>query len=160
GMIRDQNVYSVAGEHPDLDKVIKGQKITPEDIKQFMEDPKVKEVLDSDPRNNVGGWFHKGASHLEVSKMFHDRDEAISEGKRLNQNEIYDHANREGIPTGGTAGDEAAAKAEAPKASMETARMTDEQLKERGFTQQDIEEGKHLPSVGGAAISKKEAESL
>jgi hypothetical protein len=115
GFMKDQPGFSVAGEHPELEKVIPGQKITPEAIKDYVNDPKVKEAL-KDPKNSVGGWFYKGNSHLEISKLFDNKDEAMAEGKRLNQVEIYDHANHKGIETGGTGGiEEAKAVAEEPK---------------------------------------------
>lgn len=103
GLIGNQKVFSVAGEYKDLDRPIKGEQIKPEDIKAYMEDPKVKAALAADPRNSVGGYVYKGNSYLEVSKLFHDKGEAIKEGQRLNQHEIYDHANKALIPTGGTA---------------------------------------------------------
>jgi len=111
GLVRDKAVFSVAGEHTDLDATFKGPKIKPEDVKAYMERPEVKAVLDADPQKSIGGWVYKGNSHLEISKIFHDRDAAIAEGKRLNQHEIYDHAKRENIPTGGTAAEELHQKA-------------------------------------------------
>src|SRR6202795_293322 len=121
GFVRDKPVFSVAGEHPDVEKIIKGNKIKESDVKEFAEQPDVKAALAEDPRNSIGGWNYKGNAHLEISKLFHDKAEAITEGKRLNQDSIYDHASRTGIPTGGTAAEEAAAKAgvtptEEPKA--------------------------------------------
>jgi hypothetical protein len=115
GFIRDNPVFSVAGEFkgPDYEKVIKGEKITDADVKEFMERPKVKEALASDPDLNVGGWNYKGDAHLELSKMFKDKGEAIAEGKRLDQDSIYDHANRESINTGGTAAEETKQREEA-----------------------------------------------
>ena len=115
GFIRDQPVFSVAGEFKgdDYEKVVKGEKITDADVKEFMERPKVKEALEANPDLNVGGWNYKGDAHLELSKMFKDKDEAIAEGKRLDQDSIYDHANRKNIDTGGKAAEELKAKTEA-----------------------------------------------
>lgn len=46
-------------------------------------------------------------------------------------------------------------KGPAPKATPVTARMSDEELKEHGFTQADIDAGKHFPPItgGSAAVS-------
>ena len=112
GLVRDKPVFSAAGEYPDAEQVIKGRKVTEDQVREFAERPEVKKALAADPRNSIGGWNYKGNTHLEISKLFHDQAEAIAEGKRLNQDSIYDHAKREGIPTGGTAAEEAAAKAD------------------------------------------------
>lgn len=112
GFVKDKPVFSVAGEHPDLEQVIPGQNISTEQVQKYMDRPDVKEAL-KDPQKSVGGWFDGKGSHLEVSRLFTDKAEAIQAGKDLNQVEIYDHANKTGIPTGGTG--EAPAAAEAPK---------------------------------------------
>ena len=110
GFMKDQPGYSVAGEHPELEQVLPGQNISTKALEEYRNRPEVKEVL-KNPNNSLGAWFHKGNTHLEVSKLMQDRNAAIAEGQRLNQNEIYDHAAKEGIPTGGNAGDVAAAAA-------------------------------------------------
>jgi len=126
GFLRDEPVFSVAGElhGPDYEKDVKGQKITDADVKEFMERPKVKEALAADPDRNVGGWNYKGDAHLELSKMFKDKDAAMAEGKRLNQDSIYDHAERKNIDTGGTAAEETKAAAEKPAYTGEERRET------------------------------------
>jgi len=47
-----------------------------------------------------------------------------------------------------------------PKASMQTSRMSDAELKSAGFTPEQIENGEHLPSVAGGKTTKAEAEAL
>lgn len=132
GFMRDQPGFSVAGEHPELEEVIKGQKISPEDIKNYIARPDVQEAL-KDPKNSVGGWFHKGESHLEISKLFDNKDDAIAEGKRLNQVEIYDHAAHAGVPTGGTGGYEEAAAKDAEPAKEAPKEEPKEEAKKETF---------------------------
>jgi len=107
GFIKDKPVFSVAGEHPDLEKVVPKQNLTEKDIKSYMDKPEVRAALDADPDLSIGGWVYKGKTHLEVSRLFKDRDAAVAAGKKLNQESIYDHANKTSISTGGTAADEA-----------------------------------------------------
>jgi hypothetical protein len=56
--------------------------------------------------------------------MFKDKDAAMAEGKRLNQDSIYDHAERKNIDTGGTAAEETKAAAEKPAYTGEERRAT------------------------------------
>lgn len=135
GLVRDQPVFSVAGTHPDVEQVLKGRHITEAQVKDFAGRPDVQKALQEDERHSIGGWNYKGNSHLEISKLFHDRDEAIAEGKRLNQDSIYDHAKRESIPTGGTAAEDAAKAAgveptEEPKAEETKQTEPDQKLTE------------------------------
>jgi hypothetical protein len=113
GFMKDQPGFSVAGEHPELEKTYKEQNVTPEQIKEYINDPKVQAALKADPRNSVGGWVHNGETHLEVSKLLDNKEEAIAEGKRLNHIEVFDHSTKQGIPTGGTG--------EAPKPEVNAA---------------------------------------
>jgi len=80
---------------------------------------------------------------LDVAKTYADRDEAIAAGKAANQKSIYDLAKGKEIKTEGTG--EAT-----PKATPETAKMSDAELLKHGFTKEDIDAGKHLPTVSGA----------
>lgn len=153
GLIRDKAVFSVAGEHPELDATFRGSQVKPSDVKAYVDRPDVKEALESDPRNSVGGWVYKGNSHLEVSKIFHDKAEAIEAGKKLNQNEIYDHAKRETVSTGGTAAEKlhlATMEDNKPEVTSKNAKLSDEELKAKGWTQEELDAGAHLPTVGGA----------
>lgn len=106
GFVRNQKVFSVA--MPDAPShVFSTKNLTPSDVRDFMARSDVQRALKEDPRNSIGGWTYKGKAQLEVSKLIDSREEAIDEGKNLNQTAIYDHANRSDIPTGGTAGDDA-----------------------------------------------------
>jgi hypothetical protein len=120
GFIRDEPVYSVAGKYTDtpFQKVIKGETITPEDVKEFTNRPEVKKALASDPNLNVGGWNYKGDANLELSNMFESKEDAIAEGKRLNQDSIYDHATRTTIPTGGSAAEELRQQTQTPPKTL------------------------------------------
>jgi hypothetical protein len=129
GFVRDMPVFSVAGEHGDLDQVIPGQKITPEQVEAFANRPEVKAALAKGPEYSIGGYRYKGNSILEVSKLFDNEAEAIAEGRRLNQESIYDHKNRALIQTGGTAADEALAKAGIKPAEEPAAAPTAEEAK-------------------------------
>lgn len=111
GFMKDKPGFSVAGEHPELEKVLP-HSLKTDDIQQYVEDPKVKDALEQRDENSIGGYRYKGKSILEVSRLYKDKAEAIEAAKKLNQESIYDHAAHDTIPTGGTAADEALAKAE------------------------------------------------
>jgi hypothetical protein len=102
--------FSVAGEYPNLDQAIAGKTVTPEQIREYVSRPDVKKAL-ADPSNNVGGYVYNGHTILEVSKLVKDKAEAIAEGKRLNQESIFDHENQKLIDTHGTAADQTLNKA-------------------------------------------------
>lgn len=116
GLMRGKPGFSVAGEHPELEAVIPGQKLRPEDLQKYLDRPDVQEAL-KDPNNSLGGWFHNGNTHLEVSRLFQDKNAAIEAGRRLNQNAIFDHSTKTEIPTGGNAAD-IAATAQSPAPSF------------------------------------------
>jgi hypothetical protein len=88
--------------HPELSKTIDSEKVTPEQIKKFMDDPKVKAAMEKDPTLSVGTWANEGKSYLDLSSAITDRDEAIAKGKENNQKAITYLKTREDIPTGGT----------------------------------------------------------
>lgn len=109
GFVRDKPVFSVGGKYADTERVVPEERLTPEHIRDYINDPQIQEILKNDPTASIGGYQYKGHPHLEVSNLVHDRAAAIEAGKRLNQESIYDHEHRTLIPTGGTAADEAAA---------------------------------------------------
>lgn len=144
GFIRDEPVFSVAGEYQGgpYEKVVQGQNITPDDVREFTSRPEVQRALAANPDLNVGGWNYRGNAHLELSRMFEDRAKAIEEGKRLNQDSIYDHANRDTISTGGSAAEELHQQTQvAPQSSM-----TDKVKAKFGTTDDPTKAGFILPS--------------
>lgn len=70
-------------------------------IKDFME--KNKDVL-SDPNNFLGTWYDTESKRisLDISRCVEDKDAAITMGQEYNQIAIWDVANFEEIPTGGS----------------------------------------------------------
>jgi len=131
--------YSV-GAYPDRTEQV--DKLTPERLEEFKK--KNADVLAKED-HAVGTWKDPdtGKSVLDVAKTYADRDEAIAAGKAANQKSIYDLAKGKEIKTEGTG--EAT-----PKATPETAKMSDAELLKQGFTKEDIDAGKHLPTVSGA----------
>ena len=111
GFIKGEPVFSV-GVYPGLEKAVP-HIIKPEDIKGYVEDPKVKAALEEHEDNSVGHWRYKGKSHLDVSRLYTDLGDAIQAGKDHDQNSIHDHENGRDIPIGGHAADKAQAKAAA-----------------------------------------------
>jgi hypothetical protein len=62
-------VYSVAGEYPESVKTIKGPKITPEDVRSFVEDPRVAGIFETNPRLCISSCVYKGDSYLEITRL-------------------------------------------------------------------------------------------
>ena len=93
----------------------------------------------------MGTWYDKdtGKTTTELVKTPTNKAEAIKMGTKNGEKAIYDLAKGEEIKTGGTG--EAT-----PKATPETAKMSDAELLKHGFTKEDIDAGKHLPTVSGA----------
>ena len=88
--------------HPELSQVVDGEKVTPADIKTYMDQPAVAAALKSDPNLSIGTWAHEGKTYYDLSVTIPDRDEAIALGKKNNQIAIRDLQKGEDISTGGT----------------------------------------------------------
>ena len=63
-------VYSVTGEYPESVKTIKGPKITPEDVRSFVEDPRVAGIFETNPRLCISSCVYKGDSYLEITRLY------------------------------------------------------------------------------------------
>jgi hypothetical protein len=134
--------YSV-GAYPDRTEQV--DKLTPERLEEFKK--KNADVLSKDD-HAVGTWKDPdtGKAVLDVTKLYSGKDEAIAAGKAANQKAIY-HLGGDGeIQTGGTG---------KPTPSSDNAKLSDEELKAKGWSQEDIDAGEHLPSVSGGAPEKK-----
>lgn len=134
------NKYSV-GYYPDRTEHI--DNLTSERLEEFKNN---NADLLSKEDHAVGTWKDPdtGKAVLDVTKLYTDRDAAIAAGKDANQKSIY-HLGGEGeIETGGTG---------KPEPSAANAKLSDEELKAKGFTQEDIDAGEHLPPVSGGAPS-------
>lgn len=82
-------------------------------------------LLRSDPELRVGGWHNPddGRVYLDISRVFPTREEAIQFGREQGQLSIYDRANNDVIPTG---------------LSAEQADAIKAQLKEQGRLQKQV----------------------
>ena len=145
GFMKDQPGFSVAGDFPGTEKVFPSHNLQAKDIQAYVERPDVKAALEADPKNSVGGWMYKGKSHLEVSKLYNDMGDALDAAKKNNQTSIFDHEHKQEIPTGGTAAEEAQAKAEGEPKNVPNPKMTE--------AQQDAAAAKG--EGGGSGASKK-----
>lgn len=86
----------------ELSRTVDGDKVTPEQIKKYMNDPEVKAKLEADPRLSIGTWANGGKVYLDLSAAIPDREEAIRLGKENGQKAITYLKNFEDIPLGGT----------------------------------------------------------
>lgn len=100
GDMGGKDAYAVP-MHPELSRTVEGESVTPEQIKKYMEDPKVKVALAADPTLSVGTWAHEGKTYLDLSSTIADRDEAVALGTKNNQKAIAYLKTREDIQTGG-----------------------------------------------------------
>lgn len=87
--------------HPELSRTIEGDKVTPEQIKKYMETPEVKKALASDPTLSVGTWANEGKTYLDLSATIANKEEALKLGREHDQKAITYLKTREDIPTGG-----------------------------------------------------------
>jgi GNAT superfamily N-acetyltransferase len=87
--------------YPELTEVVKGEKITPDDVKKFLSDPKRQAVLKSDPRTSVGTWTTNGKTVMDIVATPSDLKVARDLGRRFNQESIFDLQNGREIKAGG-----------------------------------------------------------
>lgn len=73
---------------------------------------------------------------------------------RLKENELS--FNPDDFESNEVAPLEPAGRSDMPQATRETSKMSNEELLAHGFTQNEIDEGKHLPSVGGGSQDSEE----
>ena len=142
--------------HPELSRVVDSEKVTPEQIKKFMELPAVKKAMDANPDLSVGTWANDGKSYLDLSATIPDKAEAIKLGKDNNQKAITYLKTREDIPTGGT-GTGTPLEAKPLKDVREMTDAEKEELASKGQSGGSGKEEKPMPT--GDQLIKKYGES-
>lgn len=99
---------------------------------------------------------------VDAEKAFDDKDnpmfsnaERNGSSKAVRAKAIWDAAH---APDEGDINAKLKGQGPAPKATAETAKMSDEELLKHGYTKEDIDAGLHLPKTGGAAEGKNATE--
>jgi hypothetical protein len=166
GDMGGKDAYAVP-MHPELSRTIEGESVTPEQIKKYMEDPKVKAALAADPSLSVGTWANDGKTYLDLSSTIPDRDEAVALGKKNNQRAITYLKTREDIPTGGKGTGTPLEEKESAKgerftpdqvAEMKKLGMTDEEISE--LNKKSSEKPKEKVTANGSAPGAEGAGSV
>lgn len=97
----DGYIFGVSPLHT---KTIPIEEFTAQDVVDYLEytgfgKKKVSQLLADDPDKMVGGWVEDGLVYLDVSKVFRDRDEAVTIATRLGEKAVWDAAKGESIYT-------------------------------------------------------------
>src|ERR1035437_1094392 len=84
----------VVGINKELEHVIDGEKITPEDIKAYRERPDVQKALKDNPKAFIGTWVDGGKTYFDTSIPEPNLETAKKIGKGNEQKAILDAKNK------------------------------------------------------------------
>lgn len=122
GNMVGKEAYAVS-THPELGEAVEGEKITPEQMKSFMEKPDVAKVLKENPEASIGTWSSEGKTHLDVVETPSDLEKAKALAAAHKQIAIYDLKNGTEIKTGETGSEQPPPN---PEAKVEPKGMSEE----------------------------------
>jgi hypothetical protein len=87
GNMIGQDAYAVP-MFPDLSRTVNSSKVTPAQIKGYLQIPEVQARLKANPKLNVGTWVNDGKVYLDLSLAVPDRAEAVRVGQANGQKAI------------------------------------------------------------------------
>lgn len=100
GDMSGQRFYAVA-LYPEGTIRLRGRRLPSEIVREFLTEN--RELL-NDPRNSIGVWYSSETqrTYLDISSTIRNRRQAITLGRRYNQEAVYSLATGEIIDTGGS----------------------------------------------------------